>query len=283
MALIRFMTWASLALGRPVSRALLALITAYFLATGRGARRAAREFLARSLGRIPTLADQYRLFFAFASTVHDRIYFLKGRFDLFEIEVNGAAHLDGAGALLMGAHLGSFDALRACGRHLGRREVTMAMYEDNAHKVNAVLAAIEPQAGRDIVALGHAGSMLELAERLDSGALVGMLCDRTLGQEAVVRLPFLGREAAFPIGPMRVAAALRRRVIFMAGLYRGDNRYALHFEPLADFGDAGEATREERDERVREAVARYAQRVEHHARSAPYNWFNFHDFWGSGA
>lgn len=282
MPLIRFMMWASLALGRPVSRVLLRLVAAYFLATGRGARRCACEFLERSLGRVPTLGEQYRLFFSFASTVHDRIYFLKDRFDLFDIGVNGAEHFDAGGALLMGAHLGSFEVLRACGRHIGRRDVAMAMYEDNARKLNAVLAAIEPGARRDIVALGRADSMIELAARLDAGALVGVLADRTLGREPVLRLPFLGREAPFPTGPMRIAAALRRRVIFMAGVYRGGNRYEIHFEPLADFGDLEGQTRARRDERLREAVALYAARLEHYARDAPYNWFNFHDFWGSG-
>ena len=27
-------------------------------------------------------------------------------------------------------------------------------------------------------------------------------------------------------------------------------------------------------------IRRYAARLEHHARAAPYNWFNFYDFWG---
>jgi hypothetical protein len=26
-------------------------------------------------------------------------------------------------------------------------------------------------------------------------------------------------------------------------------------------------------------IRRYAARLEHHARQAPYNWFNFYDFW----
>ncbi|HEX7559294.1 MAG TPA: acyl-CoA synthetase, partial [Usitatibacter sp.] len=76
MALMRFMAWASLTLGRRFSRAMLPLIAAYFLVTGRAARRSARAFLERSLGRAPTLAEQYRLFFRFGATVHDRIYFL---------------------------------------------------------------------------------------------------------------------------------------------------------------------------------------------------------------
>ena len=47
-----------------------------------------------------------------------------------------------------------------------------------------------------------------------------------------------------------MAAALRRRVIFMVGLYRGGNRYEMHFEPLADFTDLEAIPRAERDRRV---------------------------------
>jgi predicted LPLAT superfamily acyltransferase len=78
---------------------------------------------------------------------------------------------------------------------------------------------------------------------------------------------------------MRMAAALRRPVFLMVGLYRGGNRYDIYFEPLVDFTDAPEGSRAERDQRVREAVKRYAARLEHYCREAPDNWFNFHDFW----
>jgi predicted LPLAT superfamily acyltransferase len=183
----------------------------------------------------------------------------------------------------MGAHLGSFEAMRACGRHHGHRRVVMAMYEDNARRLNGVFAAIDPSATQDIVALGHAESMLELAEQLDQGALVGVLADRTLGSEPVIYVDFFGASAPFPTGPMRMAAALRRRVIFMVGLYRGGNAYEIHFEPLADFTDFEAIPRAERDRRVEEAVTRYAKRLEHYASEAPSNWFNFHDFWKPAA
>ena len=281
LPLARFMAWLSMAVGRTASRGLLRLIALYFFATGAAARRSARAFLHRALGRAPSLAEQYRLFFHFAATIHDRVYLLRGRFDLFEIEVHGAEHLEGGGALLMGGHLGSFEALRACGRHLGQRRVAMAMFGALAQRLTGVLAAIDPSATRDIVALGRADSMLELGARLDEGALVGILADRTLGDEPTLAVPFLGAPAAFPTGPMRIAAALRQRVIFMCGLYRGGNRYEIHFEPLADFAGLEGLTRGERERRVDEAIAAYAARLERFARFAPDNWFNFHDFWAA--
>jgi predicted LPLAT superfamily acyltransferase len=260
---------------------LLRAVALYFTLTGGVARRNAKAFLTRALGRAPTFAEQLRLFFAFSSTLHDRVYFLRNRFDLFDVQVKGAELFGDEGALLMGGHVGSFEALRACGRGLGKREVAMAMYEANARQVRDVLAAINPQVKDDVVALGEPQSMIALAGRLERGALVGMLADRTLADEPSLEVPFLGTNAAFPTGPMRVAAALRARVIFMVGLYRGGNRYEVRFEPLADFGDLEGLSRAERDGKVREAVFAYAARLEQAAREAPDNWFNFHDFWGT--
>ena len=118
--------------------------------------------------------------------------------------------------------------------------------------------------------------MLQIAERLDRGAFVGMLGDRTLGDEPVQAVRLLGEPAYLPTGPMRAAAILRRSVIFMAGLYRGRNRYHVVFAPLADFSATPAGAR---DAAVRAAIERYAALLDHYCRSDPYNWFNFFDFW----
>ncbi len=276
--LIRLVAWLSLKAGRAPSRLLLYPIVAYYLAAAGEARRASREYLTRCLGRPAKLREVYGHLFAFASTLHDRVFFLRDRFDLFELQVEGTEVVGEGGALLMGSHVGSFEVIRACALRAGRR-VAMAMYEENARKVQEVLASVNPAFGQDIVALGRIGSMLALRERLEEGALVGVLADRSLGDDPAIELSFLGAPAAFPTGPMRMAAALRQRVILMTGLYLGGNRYAIRFESLADFSALEAVTRTERDARIREAVERYAARLEHHCREAPYNFFNFYPFW----
>ena len=118
---LRLMSWIALRLGRRAARLVLHPVTAYFLLFSPPARRASRGFLARALGRPPRLADLYRHFYSFAATVLDRVYLLHGRFDLFDISTQDEAGLHeqlrrGAGALLLGAHLGSFEALRELAR-----------------------------------------------------------------------------------------------------------------------------------------------------------------------
>lgn len=281
MAMLRLMTWISLRLGRRIARGVLHLIVVYFLVFAPAARRASRDYLRRALARQPGWRELYRHFLSFASTIHDRVYLINDRFDLFTIEVEGEAAIQavlaaGKGAFLMGAHLGSFEAARAIGRRETTLRVAMVMYEDNARKLNAMLAAINPAVQQAIIPLGQIDSMLKVRATLDSGAMLGVLADRSLNDEPGLSLDFLGAPARFPLGPMRLAAMLRRPVIFMAGHYLGGNRYRIHFEPLADFAATPTG---ERDAAVRAAVARYAACLERHCRQAPYNWFNFFDFW----
>jgi len=280
-AMLRLMTWISLRLGRAPARTVLAGISLYFLLFAPAARAASRAYLRRALDREPTFADLFRHFHSFASTIHDRVFLLNGRFDLFHIEVQGKAVIQdvlaaGRGAILMGAHMGSFEAVRAIGRRQPGLRVAMVMYEENARKLNAALAAINPAAVQDIIPLGQIDSMLRVQACLDEGMVLGVLGDRTLGGDPTVRIPFLGAAAEFPVGPMRLAAMLKRPVLFMSGRYLGGNRYAIHFERLADFSDV---ERSGRDAAIRSAVVAYAACLERHCRAAPYNWFNFFDFW----
>lgn len=281
MLMLRVMTWISLRLGRRAARGVLYLIAAYFLLFAPASRRASSDYLRRALGRPARWRDLYRHFFTFAATIHDRVYLVNRRFDLFDFEVHGEDTLrrllaGGKGLFLMGAHLGSFEVIRAIGRKHQDLRVAMLMHEDNAQKINAMLAAINPEAVQDIIGLGHIDSMLRVRERLDAGGVVGMLADRTPGNDTLYPVPILGADANLPIGPFRMAALLRRPVVFMTGLYLGGNRYAIHFEPLADFSAVA---RGERNAAVQAAIARYAALLDQYCRKAPYNWFNFFDFW----
>src|SRR5262249_27808386 len=126
-----------------------------------------------------------------------------------------------------------------------------------------------------VIALGKIESMLKVDEALARGEFVGMLADRTIRGEGTLSCPFFGAPARFPAGPFRLAVMLRRPLVLMVGLYRGGNRYDVHFELLADPRDASGS----REQRVRDVLGKYVSRLEHYCRLAPYNWFNFYDYW----
>lgn len=281
MFMLKLMTWISLRLGRPIGRLVLHLITTYFCLFPGAARSASRDYLHRVLGRRPTWLDLYKHVFTFASTIHDRVYLINDRDDLFEINVHNEDLIQnvlakGNGAFLIGAHLGSFEVIRIMGNQQRGLRTAMIMFEENARKLNTMLAAINPLMQQDIIPLGNVDTMLKVRDRLDEGTVLSMLADRSLGDDTTMTVPFFGQPANFPTGPFRMAALLRRPVIFMTGLYLGNNRYDIYFEELADFSNT---LRDERDQAIQTAIQRYVTLLEHYCRVAPYNWFNFFDFW----
>jgi predicted LPLAT superfamily acyltransferase len=285
--LLKLMSWIAVRCGRRVSRGVLHLISAYFVLFAPAARRASARYLARVHGRPARWREVYAHVYCFAATILDRVYFLRRETGWLQLTLRGQDTIDniladGQGAFLVGAHVGSFEALRASGQDRPDLRIAMVMYPDNARKINAALAAIAPDAVPDIIALGRPQAMLQIRERLAEGALVGMLGDRTLHAESSrgqpVRLPFLGDEVEFSDGPFRLAELLRQRIVFMVGLYLGGSRYEVRLEPLADFRERP-ADAADREARIRAALADYVRRLESLCREQPCNWFNFHDFW----
>ena len=238
--------------------------------------------LCRSRGGRPRASARYwRHCFTFAATVLDRVYFVDGRFGPFDIEVRGLDLLRGTlakgrGCLLLGAHLGSFELLRTLAPE-HRLPVNAVMYEENAANITQVLnTQLDPAIHERTIVPGEIDTMLRIAECLSRGELVGMLGDRTAGSGKTVTCRFFGRDADFPQGPLLLALSLRVPVYLVAGLYEGGKRYVIHVEPFCEEPSAGRA---ERAAWVREWAQRYAGRLEHFCRLAPYNWFNFYDFW----
>ena len=221
----------------------------------------------------------------FASTILDRVFLLGGELDRFEVTIAGVDHLHasldrGRGALLLGSHLGSFEVLRVLARR--RPDYAIRVVLDKGHNpaMTQLLDELNPQIAAGVIDAGQDGPslMLQIQQAVQSGALVALLADRVHRMENSEDAPFLGQPARFPLTPWLVAAALKVPVVLGFGLYRGGNRYELVFE---HFTDAVDIPRAQRRTMVEALIRRYAQRLEHFARLAPYNWFNFYDFWDS--
>lgn len=281
VAAIKLVVMIALGLGRPAIRLFLPAICLYFLLLSSEPRRASRLYLTRALGRAATLLDVFRHYRAFASCVLDRVFFLKNKTELFDIRIfdeHLATDLQarGSGCILLGAHIGSFEVLRAMGRRQPNLRVNMVMFEENARKVGSVLNAINPELTKDIISLGKPDALLTVQNCLENGHFVGVLADRSLSDERRVARPFLGAPAHFSVDPFRMIALLQRPVLLMVGVYRGGNRYDIHVEP---FASQDELPRRPNPEELAQIVDRYVARLEHYCRTAPYNWFNFYDIW----
>jgi predicted LPLAT superfamily acyltransferase len=280
---LRLIVGIALLFGRGVSRLLLYPITLYFLIVRGPERRASRAYLTRIHGRPARLVEVARHVHCFAATILDRVFLLSERFRRFDVRVHGVEAVhdamdEGRGVLLLGSHLGSFDALRVLSELRPDVKVRVVLDKKQNPAITELLAALNPELAAGIIDAGQEGTAIVLAiqEAAATGALIGLLADRARPGEAALPCRFLGDEAPFPVAPMLIAAALKIPVALCFGLYRGGRRYDLHFEM---FEHEVRMSRRERGAVLAELTQRFAARLEHHAQLAPYNWFNFYDFW----
>jgi predicted LPLAT superfamily acyltransferase len=280
---LRLIAAFALRCGRAPARLILYPVTAYFVLRRGAERRASRAYLERLQGRPVSGLAIFRHVHCFACTILDRVFLLSERFRRFDIRTHGLEELDRAlaqrrGVLLFGAHLGSFDALRVlC---LERPEVSLRVLLDVGHgaALFSVLRALNPTLAATVIDAGNADPALAVAIKtaLEANSIVAWPVDRARPRERILHARFLGQAAPFPAAPWALAMMLGVPVVLAFGLYRGGNRYDLHFET---FTEGVTVPRRERAAALERAVQRFADRLAHYARLAPENWFNFYDFW----
>jgi predicted LPLAT superfamily acyltransferase len=288
-------------LGRPAAHLLLRPIAAYFLLTDSRARRASRDYLARlyatpagraALGHAPGWRDSWRQLFEFSIGIFDRVCVFAGFDDDFRFEHRGAGHfahlpeaqganrnaLGKCGALIVGAHVGSFDMMRAICQEADV-PVSVVMYGDNAQTINNFLEALNPDLNLRMIHVRpeESGSALEIRAAVERGEFVAIMGDRIpVNGRGTRTLPFLGAPARFSEGPFRLATLIGCPMIVAGALRTGDARYRVESIPLYA---GGRVPRARRDAVVGEMLEGFVSHLEQTCLRAPYQWFNFFDFW----
>ena len=172
---IRLLVLVANLLGRPVARGLLRAVALYYVLTHRQARRASRAYLER-LGQPAGFGDVYRHVLRFAECALDRLFFVQGRIEHFELARHGSEHLtrlraEKRGALLLGAHVGSFEVMRALGDATGC-PIHVVVNSRNARMVRAVLAKVAPESNLRVIELAEADLVVGPADPAGNSAVL---------------------------------------------------------------------------------------------------------------
>jgi predicted LPLAT superfamily acyltransferase len=220
----------------------------------------------------------------FGQVTLDRLFFIRKQLKGFQVTISGEEEMlsrlaQRRGALLLSAHLGSLEAMRA---RAGVIDVPLNFigYFRNARAINSAARALDPESRTRVIELhpGRISSLLTVRDCIERGEFVAAAADRVGIRGETVEVDFLGSPARLPGGIYRLAASLQCPVYLTFGLYRAPNHYDIHCEL---FAERVVLPREGRRKAVAAYAQRFADRLAHYATQAPDNWFNFYDFWTS--
>ena len=269
-------------LGRGIARLILIPVVAYFLVTGGATRRASENYLRRILGRAPRLPEIARHFHTFAGCALDRLLLMAGKARGIELKMNYTERAweirnSGKGCLMFSAHIGSLEAIRAKGALEQHLPLRVVMDRQHGRMYTTLLERMRPEMAGFVLDAADRGPtlVLRMKQSLDEGKIVVMMADRSRDGEPMVDVEFLGSRTQLPASPWIMAGTLGVPVLMGIVIYR-DGHYEGYLE---EFADRITLTRGQRMEAAQKYAQQFAQRMEHFLRKAPYNWFNYYDFW----
>lgn len=275
-------------LGRRGCLAVLAPVVLYFYLTGREQRRCSHEFLRRAFAaagtaRAPTWLDGLRHQMSFAGRALDTFIAWTGAtpgsaVHVADRDVLDAAAADPRGALFIVTHFGNTDLCRAVLDDVTRARLVVLVHTRHAENYNRLLREINPGSGLNLFQVTELGpdTAIALQARVAKGHWLVIAGDRTpIGSNRVSRVPFLGSDAPFSQGPY-ILAALLECPVYLLFCRRDGDRHVMNAEKLAD---RIAIPHRERQAILASHAARFAARLEHHALTDPFQWYNFFDFW----
>jgi predicted LPLAT superfamily acyltransferase len=276
-------------MGRAVLFVVLYPVVAYFFVTNRVARSASRDYLETLSKFAPNApirvgpATTFRHFANFARSVGNRIAAWTGQITFDDVTFSGRETLvelidKGQGALLITAHIGSFEVCRALARARSNIRLNVLVHTAHSEKFNRVMQTVNPNQHVKLIEVTELDPAvaIRLKEKLAAGELIVITGDRIpVASSRITVTPFLGRPAPFPQGPFILAALLKCPVYTLVCLADG-NRFHAYLEPLCERVYLGRGTREADLQRY---IGQFAARLERFCEIAPLQWFNFFPFW----
>lgn len=146
-----------------------------------------------------------------------------------------------------------------------------------------LMEKVNPDSNFHIVSADNIGpeTIFLLQERIEQGEIVVIAGDRTGAHSSrYINLPFMGKNANFPYGVFLLIALLEAPTYFIFGLRHKDltlnPAYNMYVKKNPISFDCG---RKEREQRITSTAQNYVTELERHAKTNPYQWYNFFDFW----
>ncbi|QBG37019.1 family 2 glycosyl transferase [Litorilituus sediminis] len=278
--------------GKGFFKVCLTPVMFYFYLTGREARHATWYYLAnynasQGLAKLNGLAkfnQGFKVFFSFGLSIVDKFDAWLGKVNIDDIDiVNQAAYqelLEAQGSVIFSAHLGNMEVCRAIfSSGDNKRPLNVITYNEHTPSFNNFLKKVNAESAVNFVHINNFGpdDTIKLKQKIEDGESVVIFADRTSvnNPNSVNFAPFLGEQAPFAVGPFALASIMECKVFTMFCINE-NGKYRTYIDKLAD---PIKVKRKERQAYFKDLTERFAKCLEKHVKLAPYQWYNFFNFW----
>jgi len=280
--------------GRLPFRFFLYPVVSYYWLTRPIARRSSMEYLQRLheshkvFKKPPGMLQGLKHFIQFGETLLDKLLAIGGNFPSDKLDLSGQKIVlegmdENRGGVIVTAHLGCLELMQSAATWKRHIKINVLIHTAHAGSFNRILNKINPQSRVSFlqVTAFNAPTAMMLADRIAAGEMIAIAGDRipTSG-DRIVQVPFLGKEAAFPVGPYLIASLLTCPVFAMVCTRSGEHAYKVKVEKITG---AMITPRKKRDELIAAQATKYALWLEQRVAESPFDWFNFFPFWDQAA
>lgn len=112
-----------------------------------------------------------------------------------------------------------------------------------------------------------------IANALMANEVVAIMGDRASNEKAIIKTPFLGKEASFNKNPFQIAYKMSKPLMVYFVLYIGMQTYKIEYILI----EMDKSLKEK--EAIEKALHLYIEKYEEVIRRYPNQWLNFFDFW----
>jgi predicted LPLAT superfamily acyltransferase len=277
----KIFVWTLKYLGLRFAYFLLSFVVIYFLATSGKAFNAIFHFYSKVMkyNRAKAFLSIYRNYYMFGQILLDKIAMIAGFQQRFTFNFEGEEYLRQMhdGGLLVSAHVGNWEI---AGQLLSRLEkrIHIILFDAEHQRIKGYLSDVMSNRNVSFIVIRDDFShLLEIKQALANKEIIAMHGDRFIEGNKTILLEFMGSAAAFPIGPINMAAKFNVPVSFVFAVKESRSHYHFYATPLTTV--AFSTNQKQREDNFRRALEIYVAKFEEILFKYPLQWFNYYDFW----
>lgn len=294
LAGMRFVFLLYRVFGRWIFSLVMYPVALYFVLFRKEQRKASHDFLMAHYRCHP---DAWRVkpnyfhvmlhFKSFAEVILDKllgwlIHIDESEFVLSNPEAVERLLADERGQLIVGSHFGNLEFCRGFMQRYKSKVINVLLYDKHAGNFVKMMQKENPDSRLNVFQVDEfdVTTIMMLKDKIDAGEWLFIAGDRVplTGLERSVYVDFYGKPAPLPIGPYMLAKALACPVNYMFAYRKKSLSGRVAFD-VSFVCERLTLSRKDKMNDIRNFAQQFANKLEEHSKDAPYQWFNFYDFW----